>query len=226
MARSVDPFSYATVVAYVYFPGIPFGARVPDDRALREIEDALRITERFGDDMALAFTRVTLGIALLHRPTDDERSSGRKLLAEAGDVFLRRQHNLSELRLVDVYLAREKARQGDPDEAISQILGTLDRLGRERQLMSWGIPVTGVLVDTLLGRGAAGDIEQAEAAIARLAGAPADDGLALRDIWLLRMRALLAGAQGDMATYAHLRQRHREMACTLGFEGHLAWADM
>ena len=25
MARSADPLSYATVVAYVYFPGIPFG---------------------------------------------------------------------------------------------------------------------------------------------------------------------------------------------------------
>ena len=51
MARSADPLSYATVVAYVYFPGIPFGVLRPDDPAVREIEDALRIAERSGDDM-------------------------------------------------------------------------------------------------------------------------------------------------------------------------------
>ena len=55
MARSADPLSYAPVVAYVYFPGIPFGVLAADDRAVREIEDALRIAERSGDDMASGF---------------------------------------------------------------------------------------------------------------------------------------------------------------------------
>ena len=32
MARSADPMSYATVVAYVYCPGIPCGVLRPDDR--------------------------------------------------------------------------------------------------------------------------------------------------------------------------------------------------
>ena len=67
MARSADPMSYAAVVAYVYFPGIPIGVLRPDDRAVREIEDALRIAERSGDDLALAFARMTLGVALVHR---------------------------------------------------------------------------------------------------------------------------------------------------------------
>ena len=67
MARSADPMSYATVVGYVYFPGIPFGVLGPDDRAVREIEDALRIAERSGDDFALALARMTLGVALVHR---------------------------------------------------------------------------------------------------------------------------------------------------------------
>ena len=39
----------------------------PDDRAVREIEDALRIAERSGDDHALSVARVTLGVALVHR---------------------------------------------------------------------------------------------------------------------------------------------------------------
>ena len=49
--------------------------------------------------------------------------------------------------------------------------------------------------------------------------------LAIRDIWLLRLRALLARAHGDDAAYAGFRDRYRDMAKTLGFEGHIAWAE-
>jgi hypothetical protein len=54
---------------------------------------------------------------------------------------------------------------------------------------------------------------------------PADDGLAGRDVWLLRLRALLARAHGDAAAYTDLRDRYRDMAKTLGFEGHIEWAE-
>jgi hypothetical protein len=47
------------------------------------------------------------------------------------------------------------------------------------------------------------------------------DGVALRDIWLLRLRALLARADGDSAAYADFRDRYRDLARTLGFEGHI-----
>ena len=66
---------------------------------------------------------------------------------------------------------------------------------------------------------------EAEAAIARLAAAPADDRLVLRDLWLLRMRALLVQAQGDDAAYRNNRDRYRAMATELGFEGHMKWAE-
>ena len=66
---------------------------------------------------------------------------------------------------------------------------------------------------------------EAEAAIERLAAAPAEEGLLMRDIWLLRLRALLARAHGDAAAYADFRDRYRGMAKTLGFAGHIAWAD-
>ncbi len=225
MARSADPLSYAAVVAYVYFPGIPLGVLAADDRALCEIEDALRIAERSGDDLALAFARTVLGLALVHRHPDAERSSGQKLLAEVSDVFVRRGHNLSELRLINVYLARERARRGDRDGAIPLMFAAVDQLVREGQLLSWGIPATGVLVETLLDRALEADFAEAEAAIGRLATAPADEGLVIRDIWLLRLRALLARAHGDAAAYADFRDRYRDMARTLGFEGHIAWAE-
>ncbi len=49
--------------------------------------------------------------------------------------------------------------------------------------------------------------------------------MAVRDIWLLRLRALLARAHGDAAAYAQFRDYYRDMARTLGFEGHIAWAE-
>jgi hypothetical protein len=175
--------------------------------------------------MALVFARTTLGVALVRRPTDAEVSGGQKLLAEGGEVFLRREHNLSELRLIKMYLARERARRGDRDQAIPLMFAAIDELVREGQLLSWGIPATGVLVETLLDRGAEADVAEAEAAIERLAAAPADEGLAIRDIWLLRLRALLSKVRGDEAAHRDLASRYRAMAESLGFEGHIAMAE-
>jgi class 3 adenylate cyclase len=221
MARSADSLSYAAGVSYVYFAGIPCGVLRPDDSAVREIEDAVQIAERSGDDFASTLARMTLGFALVHRPTAPERDRGYKLLAEVGEVFLRRGHNL--LPLVNVYLAGERARRGDRDDAIPVMRATTaDHLVREGQLLPWGIPATGVLVETLLDRGADGDVVEAEAAIERLARLPA---VAWSDIWLLRLRALLARAQGDATGYTQFRDRYRDMAKTLGFEGHIDWAE-
>ena len=225
MARSADPMSYATVVAYVYNLAIPFGALTPDDSAMCEIEDALRSAERSGDDLALAFIRMTLGLALVHRRTATECDRGQKLLAEVSDVHLRQGYLRGELPLVNVYLARERALCGDRDEAIPLMRAATDDLVREGRLLGWVIPATGLLVETLLDRGADGDVAEAEAAIERLASAPADDGLVIRDIWLLPMRALLARAQGDDTAYRHYRDRYRAMATSLGFEGHMQWAE-
>ena len=80
-------------------------------------------------------------------------------------------------------------------------------------------------METLLDRGAESDVVEAEAAIERLAAAPADEGLVIRDIWLLRLRALLARAHGDEARYREYRDRDRDMAKSLGFEGHIEWAE-
>jgi class 3 adenylate cyclase len=225
LARSADPASYATVVTYVYFTGIPHGALRPDDRAMREIEDAIRIAERSGDDLALSNAQMALGFALVHRPSAAERDRGQTLLAELGAAFPGRGRHLCDVPLVEAYLAREKARRGDRDDAIPLARVAVDDLFREGQLLGWGLAATGVLVETLLDRSGKGDVAEAEAAIERLAAAPADDGLVMRDIWLLRLRGLLARAHGDASAYAHFRDRYRDMAKSLGFEGHIAWAD-
>jgi class 3 adenylate cyclase len=224
MARSADPLTYSGVAALGYFPGISSGALAADDRAVREIEDALGIAERAGNDMAPSFARMALGVALAHRHTAAQRDRGLTLMAEVSDVFARHAHNLADRPLVQVYMAREMAWRGDLDEAIPLMRAATDHLVREGQLLAWGIPATGVLAQTLLDRGADGDVAEAEAVIERLAIAPADEDRVIRDIWLLRLHALLARAHSDAAAYTELRDRYRDMATTLGLEGHMKWA--
>jgi class 3 adenylate cyclase len=226
MARSTgDPLCYATVVTWAYFAAIPYGVLTPDDGAVREIEDALRMAERSGDDLALTFTRATLGLALVHRSTDAERVRGQKLLAEVSDTYRRDGHNLCDLPLVEVFSERESARRGDRDAAMPLMRTATDHSFREGRLLAWSVPVTGVLVETLLDRAADADVAEAEAAIERLAQAPSDEGVDVRDIWLLRLRALLAQAHRDEASYCDYRDRYRAMANSFGFEGHMKWAE-
>jgi hypothetical protein len=91
--------------------------------------------------------------------------------------------------------------------------------------ISYAIVAMGVLVETLLERGAESDVAEAEAAIERLAATPADEGLVVREVWLLWLRALLAHAKGDDTAYRDYRDRYRAMARMLGFEGHMKWAE-
>ena len=128
------------------------------------------------------------------------------------------------LAAVDACTARERARCGDRDGAIPLLREAVDDLFHAGHLWSC-IVATGFLVETLLDRGADSDVAEAEAAIERLAAAPADEGLVIRDILLLRLRALLARARGDDTAYRDYRDRYRDMAKTLEFDGHIAWAE-
>ena len=82
-----------------------------------------------------------------------------------------------------------------------------------------------MLVEALLQRDSGTDLREARAAIERLAAAPTDTGFVLQETWLLRMSALLGLAHGDEAAYRDHRDRYREMATSLCYEGHIAWAE-
>ncbi len=224
MARTAGPMPYATVITYVYGGGIPNGVLVADDSALAEIEDALRIAERSGNNHAFALAQFTLGLALVHRLTAAERDRGHQLLAEVSEVFRQRAYNLAELPIVDVYLAREQARRGDREKAIPLMREAVGQLFREGLVLTWAVSATGVLVETLLERAADGDVAVAEAAIERLTPAPAD-GWVARDVVLLRLQALLARARRDDAAYRQFRDRYRDTARALDFDGHILSAE-
>ena len=74
-------------------------------------------------------------------------------------------------------------------------------------------------------RGADGDLAEAPRRSTGWRTCAADQGSAILEITLLRLRALLARAHGDGAAYANFRDRYRDMARTLGFEGHIGWAE-
>jgi len=223
-ARSIGPLPYGLVIAYSYGLAIGSGVLLADDAALRDIEEALRGAERSSEDLALAFARLTLGLALVHRDSRAARERALAVLGQVRDMCLQGRFYLFVLPGVETWAARQRARRGDRDNAIPLLREAVDDLFHARQLWSC-IGATDFLVETLLERGAGGDIAEADAAIDRLAAAPTDDGLVIRDIWLLRLRALLAQAHGDDTAYHDYRDRYRAMATSLGFEGHMEWAE-
>lgn len=94
----------------------------------------------------------------------------------------------------------------------------------QAERLSHAVTTTGMLVETLLERGAEGDLNEAQEAIDRLTKLRADQVTAMREITLLRLRALLARANGDGDAFRDLAIRYRTMAESLGFEGHVDWA--
>ncbi len=58
-----------------------------------------------------------------------------------------------------------------------------------------------------------------------MANASSGPGSAMLDIMLLRLCALKARAHGNDAEYADLVSRYRSTAKSLGFAGHIAWAE-
>jgi class 3 adenylate cyclase len=224
MARGAGPLSQTTVNTYAYGVAIAAGVRLAHNSALRDMEEALQIAERSSEEVALGLARSTLGLALVHQESPAERERGVAVLGQVRDMCLQGRFYRHSIAGVDVYTARERARRGDRDGALPQLRAAIDDLFHAEDRSSAIVP-TSILVETLLERGAEGDVAEAEAAIERFAAAQGDEVLVIRDIWLLRMRTLLAHAVGDDPTYRRCRDRYRAMATELGFEGHIAWAE-
>jgi hypothetical protein len=143
-------------------------------------------------------------------------------MEEGRDVCLR-ERVLFLVPVTELWIARERAGRGDRDATIPVIRKAVEELSQAGGL-AYGVWGTGILVETLLERGAEGDLAEAQEAIDRLANLPAEQSSAMGEITLLRLRALLARARGDDVVYRDLVSRYRAMAESLGFEGHIAWA--
>ena len=223
MARSSDPSTLAGVVAWTYSFAIRHGVLRADDSAVRAIEEAVQTAEGSSNDTALGLAEHTLGVALLNRDAAADRQRGLELMAQARDLYLR-ERGLFMVPVADLSAARERARCGGRDNAIPVMRKAVDDLHQSGRLF-FGVWGTGVLVETLLERGAEGDLAEAQGAFDRLTNLPTVEGSAVCEITLLRLRALLARARGDGVAYRDLVGRYRTMAADLGFEGHMAMAE-
>ena len=221
MAQDSDPATLGVVLTWTY-GAILYGVLRADDSALRTIEEAVQTAQRASSDIALIFAEYALGGALLYRDTAADRHRGLEIMVQAREWQRNRMPSL--VPVTGLLVAREMARRGDHDAAISVLRTAVDELHQAGRL-GYGVFGTGVLVETLLERGAEGDLAEAEELIDRLANLPATEGWATRDITVLHLRALLARARGDGVGFQDLLSRYREMAESLGFEGHIAWAE-
>jgi ATP/maltotriose-dependent transcriptional regulator MalT len=144
-------------------------------------------------------------------------------MMQTRDMWLREPMSFL-VPVTDLWAARETARRGDRDAAIEAMRQAVAEL-RQAENLFYGLWGAGVLVETLLERGAQGDVVEAQQALDGLAVRWVDDGSAMVQITLLRLRALLARARGDDVLYRGLVSRYRTIGESLGFEGHIAWAE-
>ena len=225
MQRSVDAHGVMlpVLITVAYARGILTGALLADDDAVRETAEAVRIAEERGDDVALELAHIAQGLVLSRRPTAADRDVALEVLRRARDAQVR-QRNLVYATMADIRIAELTAEAGEVQGAIESARSIVDRLFENGEMFLRGA-ATAALVETLLRRGSDTDVQEAAAAIERLAAVPTDPGFVLNEIPLLRMRALLAQAHGDEAAYRDYRDRYRAMATSLGFEGHMKWAE-
>ena len=161
----------------------------------------MQTAQRASSDRALKYAEYALGGALLNRDAAADRHRGLEMMVQARE-WQREQSALPGPghRVVG---RPERARRGDPDAAIPMMRKAVDDLHQAGRL-GYGVWGAGALVEMLLERGAEDDLAEAQEAIDRLANLPADQGSAMVDITLLRLRALLARARGDDVAYRDL----------------------
>jgi adenylate cyclase len=223
MIRSVDPMSAMVPVLYKYRFALHAGVLIPDAAADRDSAEAMEMAEHSSDDFAVDGARVSRGLVLI-RQGGSQRAAGFALLAQFREANVRHGYAKNVVRTVDTEIAKEKARTGDIDDAIELARAVVDYTFDAGDALSLGEAVR-VFVESLLQRGTSADLKEAQAATGRLAAEPVEPGFVLFEVPLLRLRAMLARAHGDDATYTQFRDRYRETAKKLGFEGHIALAD-
>jgi len=163
-----------------------------------------------------------MGFALIHHDGADS-DRGVALLEWVRDQILQGKFSLAELPLLNLYIARELARRGDPDGVLPSMREAVDELFSSGHY-AYCLGATSILVETLLEADTSNDLSEAQTAIDRLA-ASVKEHQPIRDLVVLRLRTLLAKARSDDAVYRDLRERYRAMANLLGYEGHIAWAE-
>src|SRR5262249_22261350 len=153
-ARNSDPTTLGGVIGWTYGGAITYGVLRADDSALRAMEEAVQIAQRASNDYAVTYAEYVLGVALLYRDAATDRHRGLEIMLQALEWL--RERGAYLIPITEVVAGRERARRGDRDAAIAVMRQAVDELHQAGRL-GFGVFGTGVLVETLLERGAAGD---------------------------------------------------------------------
>lgn len=218
----VDPTTYVSIVMFKYVLGILTGALRADAAAMHDTADALATAQRCSEDFALHMAQVARGVAFVSADSGD-RASGFELLTEARSAAMADRFALSWVPIIDLQTAIDRIRREDLDGAVELSRHVIAEQLETGAALHLGA-ATSVFVDSLLRRGRGTDLDEARAAIDRLAAFPTDPGFVLYELPLLRMRASLARVNDDEARYRSCADRYFAMAQDLGFEGHVATA--
>ncbi len=223
MAKTSYPTMLSGMMWRKYVFGIPYGVLLPDATALHDTAETLATAEQSGDDLALDLARTARGVTLVHQD-GQQREAGLALLMTTRERAKNSRFALTALPIVDLHIALAELRLGDIDGAI-ELARTVEADVRESGAAIWYAFSISVLVDALLQRGGAADLDEAQAAIVRLAAEPTAPGFVMHEISLLRLRAVLARARGEQTDYRGCRDRYRALATSLDFEGQMRWAE-
>lgn len=219
LARSVDAGAAPFAHLYKYQAALQNGAVLPTAADVAQAAEDLEFAEQSGNDTALAYALLNSATTLMHTDPGD-RATGLDCLARARALFVAEKLTLSLRRMVDIEFAREQARSGDVDAAIALAATVLDEQFECGEVIFRG-PASTVLVEALLSRGSAADLEAAERAVDRLAAVPTEPGLVLLELPVLRLRGLLSRARGDESGYLRCMQRCLALAQEAGYEAYL-----
>jgi hypothetical protein len=220
---SKDPATAAGVIAWTYGLEIQYGVFRVDDAALRAIEEAVQIAAGSSSDAVFSLAEYTLGVALLNTERAADRHRGLELMLRVRDVW-QRERVVFLLPVADLWIARNSAGCGDHDAAIAAMRRAAEEIAGADSVAytPWAYSV---LVEALLGRGTKDDLGEAQAVINRLTDLGTERASVVVDVILLRLRALVARARGDAVACTDVVRRYRERAESLGFQGHIAWAE-
>jgi adenylate cyclase len=223
MVREFTPLGEPDVMFWKYGFGVLAGAVRPDAAAIAHTADILAAANQRGDDHLVSSATFSHGFVLAQQP-QPIRARGMKLLADVRASNFSRRGFAVVAPLIDTEFAKEKALQGNIDEAIDELRTLAER---EVGLNAFGPfgRAAELVVELLLQRDGPQDLAAAQEVIDLVAAVPTEPGIVIYEVALLRLRALVAQARGDEAEYRQYRDRYRAMANEIGYEGHIAIAD-
>ena len=194
-----------------------------DDSAVRAIEEAVQTAQRPAAIFASAWPSTRWAVALLNRDAAADRHRGLELMVQARDIWLRKRCPLPDpgRRL---WAARERARRGDRDAAIPVMRKAVDEMHQAGRL-GYGVVARAFWWRRCWSAAPRATWPKPKRRSTGWRTCWQTTDSAMREITLLRLRALLARARGDDVAYRDLVSRYRAMAESLGFEGHIDWAE-